>query len=70
MLSTVHECISISDFNLSDAPFMLAMGNETRGISGSWDEYDPKKLTLPPLGNAESLNVAMAASAILSKLLY
>ncbi|MBN2781082.1 MAG: RNA methyltransferase [Candidatus Marinimicrobia bacterium] len=50
--------------------FILVIGNEARGIDPLFDAYPHRDLTLPPLGGAESLNAAVAAAAILSKLLY
>lgn len=71
ILSKVHSDNTIYDIKKSDIePFMLVIGNEARGIDPVFDDFDHIDLTLPPLGGAESLNAAVAASAILSKLLY
>ncbi|MFA6618950.1 MAG: RNA methyltransferase [Candidatus Neomarinimicrobiota bacterium] len=71
ILSKAHSDKSIYDIKKSDIePFMLVIGNEARGIDPAFDDFDHIDLTLPPLGGAESLNAAVAASAILSKLLY
>jgi TrmH family RNA methyltransferase len=40
------------------------MGNESRGISESLQPFITKKITIPKIGEAESLNVAMAATVI------
>ena len=53
-----------------DRPFLLVIGNEARGVSPDLDMYPHLDLSLPRLGGAESLNAAVAAAAILSKILY
>ena len=71
LLSKAHGNESISDLKPEDTtPFLLAIGNEARGIDENFDSYEHRDLTLPAIGGAESLNAAMAAAAILSKLLY
>lgn len=42
----------------------IVMGNESRGISDSLQPFITKKITIPKIGEAESLNVAMAATVI------
>lgn len=71
LLSKAHSDNSINDIKIHEIdPFMLVIGNEARGIDSAFDDFDHIDLTLPPLGGAESLNAAVAAAAILSKLLY
>ncbi|MBW6458911.1 MAG: RNA methyltransferase [FCB group bacterium] len=53
-----------------EKPFLLVIGNEARGVSPEFDMYPHLDLSLPRLGGAESLNAAVAAAAILSKILY
>jgi RNA methyltransferase, TrmH family len=67
IVSTPHGGRSVSDFPLKD-PFILALGNESRGLAEDLFS-EAERITLPRLGGAESLNVAVAAAAILAKLL-
>ena len=49
---------------------ILVMGNESHGVSEDISSLISKKLTIPPFGlsqDAESLNVAMATSIMLSE---
>ena len=71
ILSKAHSQIKLDDIDIENiSPFMLVIGNEARGVDHFFDELEHIDLTLPPLGGAESLNAAVAAAAILSKLLY
>ena len=71
LLSKAHSDIHIQDMNTKElSPFLLTIGNEARGIDPGFNKFPHKDLTLPALGGAESLNAAVAAAAILSKLLY
>lgn len=45
---------------------LLLMGNESRGISLRLDALAAKKIRIPRLGGAESLNVAVATGILLS----
>ena len=45
---------------------IIILGNEGNGISESLKKYIHHPITIPKFGNAESLNVAMAGSIILS----
>ena len=47
-------------------PFVLVIGNESRGVSEKISKLATKKITIPTLGNAESLNASVAAGIILS----
>jgi TrmH family RNA methyltransferase len=71
LLSKAHSDKTIQEIvNEKITPFLLVIGNEARGVDEGFDHYDHRDLTLPALGGAESLNAAVAAAAILSKLLY
>ena len=71
LLSKAHSNIHIQDIDSKALnPFLLVIGNEARGIDTVFDKFPHQDLTLPALGTAESLNAAVAAAAILSKLLY
>lgn len=71
LLSKAHSDVEIHKLNMQDiTPFLLVIGNEARGIDVHFDDLKHQDITLPPLGGAESLNAAVAAAAILSKLLY
>ena len=54
--------------NLSLPGVMLLMGNESRGISPTLESLATKKIRIPGKGGAESLNVAVAAGIILSRI--
>lgn len=45
---------------------MLALGNEARGLDGPLVERAKRRVAVPQRGRAESLNVAMAGSILLS----
>ncbi len=71
ILSKAHSDIKLDEINIENiSPFMLVIGNEARGVDPEFDELTHIDLTLPSIGGAESLNAAVAAAAILSKLLY
>jgi TrmH family RNA methyltransferase len=48
-------------------PGILIMGNEGKGISEDVNKIVQVSLTIPSSGNAESLNVAVAAGILLSE---
>ena len=50
-------------------PATIVMGSEANGISGSLNKYVTEKITIPRLGKAESLNVAVSTAVILDNLL-
>ncbi len=54
--------ISAHDFTL---PTILLVGNETWGLSASYQDLCDKTVTIPIYGSASSLNVACATSIIL-----
>lgn len=45
-------------------PAIILLGNESNGISASLTNYITKKITIPRLGKAESLNVAVSTAII------
>lgn len=47
-----------------DKPVILLMGNESQGIKDSLFNYIDKKITIPKIGGAESLNVAVSTAII------
>ena len=46
------------------SPLILFMGNESKGINSSWMKYIDEKITIPRIGGAESLNVAVSTAII------
>ncbi|MDZ7796586.1 MAG: TrmH family RNA methyltransferase [Candidatus Marinimicrobia bacterium] len=71
LLSRAHGGKDIRDIDKKQlSPFILVIGNESRGISTEFTVHSQIDISLPSLGGAESLNAATAAAAILSKLLY
>ncbi|MEA3500689.1 MAG: RNA methyltransferase [Candidatus Marinimicrobia bacterium] len=69
LLSDVHQGENIKNFN-SKNNFALVIGNESHGISEAWNNYDLQRVFLPQIGEAESLNAAVATASMLSLLLY
>jgi TrmH family RNA methyltransferase len=47
-------------------PSILVIGNESKGVSDEVSKFATKKIMIPRIGNAESLNAAVASSIILS----
>ncbi len=47
-----------------DHPAILLLGNESKGISTSLCDFIDKKITIPKIGGAESLNVAVSTAII------
>lgn len=71
ILSKVYEGSDIREIPREGIqPFILAIGNEARGVSANWDDLPHRDLTLPAPGGAESLNAAVAAAVILTQFLY
>jgi len=52
-----------------DFPLVLLMGNESKGIKTSMLPFINKKITIPRIGMAESLNVAVSTAIICDNLL-
>jgi RNA methyltransferase, TrmH family len=46
----------------------IVIGNESRGINESFEKHISQKITIPRVGNAESLNAAIATAVILDNL--
>lgn len=47
---------------------LLMLGNEGHGISSDLEKYIDQPITIPKIGNGESLNVAISAAIICSEL--
>ncbi|MFD1466338.1 TrmH family RNA methyltransferase [Lapidilactobacillus mulanensis] len=58
----------IREVTLKDQHYVLMMGNEAHGLSPELAEIANDNLYLPIFGNAESLNVAIAAAVIMYQL--
>jgi TrmH family RNA methyltransferase len=54
--------------NIPLAHGILILGNESRGISQALEKMATRRIRIPRFGGAESLNVAVAAGIILSRL--
>jgi TrmH family RNA methyltransferase len=54
--------------NLPVTKGLLLLGNESKGISESLERLATKRIRIPRYGGAESLNVAVAAGILLSRL--
>ncbi|MDO5710859.1 MAG: TrmH family RNA methyltransferase [Micrococcales bacterium] len=48
-----------------DAPIVLVVGNETRGMAAAWRQACDGVISLPMAGTASSLNAAVAGSIVL-----
>ena len=48
-----------------EAPAIIVFGNESRGIDNELAELINRKVMIPRVGNAESLNVAIAAAIVM-----
>jgi len=59
---------SIYDFNKRDTG-ILVTGNESKGISDDVMQWVTQRITIPKVGEAESLNAAVATGIILSHVL-
>lgn len=51
-------------------PGVIVMGNESKGVSEEWLQYAHQKVLIPRIGQAESLNVAVAAGIVCSHLIH
>jgi TrmH family RNA methyltransferase len=56
--------------NIAVPELMLLLGNESRGINPVLESLASKKIRIPGKGGAESLNVAVAAGILLSRLMF
>lgn len=52
------------------SPFALMVGNESRGISPALQELATEHIMIPRIGEAESLNAAVATAVLLSALTH
>jgi len=59
---------SIDDFTC-EQPYLIVMGSESHGISGSIQELLDRRVTIQKYGGAESLNVGVATGIICHSLL-
>lgn len=59
-----HGEADLFDFDLT-GPVLLAIGNETKGLSAAWREACDHMVRIPMTGTASSLNAASAATAVL-----
>jgi TrmH family RNA methyltransferase len=62
--SSTHAPTPLAEADLS-RPLVLAVGNETRGLSHAWTERCDELVRIPMTGSASSLNVAAAAAILL-----
>ena len=49
---------------------MIVIGNESRGISEEVEKFISKKITIPQIGKAESLNAAIATAIVLDNAVH
>ncbi|QDI91096.1 hypothetical protein EPH95_07770 [Salicibibacter halophilus] len=61
----MHTGLSYRDAKPQGAPYALLLGNEAQGISPALLSVADEKVSVPILGKAESLNVAVAAGIIM-----
>jgi len=59
---------SLYDFNFSTAGGFIVMGNESNGIGEAVTSFVTHKITIPRVGDAESLNVGIATAVMLDNL--
>ena len=52
----------------SDKKKILVLSSESRGPSKEIEKMSDKKISIPKIGNAESLNVASASAVLLAEL--
>jgi TrmH family RNA methyltransferase len=57
---------SVYDIEFKE-PMILVIGNESKGVSKLVSQLASKKISIPKVGNAESLNASVAAGIILSQ---
>ncbi|WP_333607101.1 RNA methyltransferase, partial [Arsukibacterium sp.] len=60
---------NVHQLSLNKAGGFIVLGNEANGISAELGQYVSRKITIPAFGNAESLNVGIAAAVICDNLL-
>ncbi|TLU94537.1 TrmH family RNA methyltransferase [Dyadobacter sediminis] len=59
---------SIYDYNFSNSGGFIVMGNESNGISKEIEAFVTDKVTIPRIGEAESLNVGIATAIMLDNM--
>lgn len=52
-----------------NVPAIILMGNESNGVSSALNKFINRKITIPKIGNAESLNVAISTAIICDNLI-
>jgi len=62
--SSAHAATPLTDVDLT-RPTLLAVGNETKGLSQAWREASDELVTIPMTPGADSLNAAAAGSILL-----
>lgn len=62
--------VSHQELNIKNSLWALILGNEAHGISNDLYDFIDYKVSIPPIGNIESLNVAIAGSILLDRLVY
>lgn len=71
LLSKVHSGEDIRNYIPDkDKHFILAIGNEAGGVREEWDALPHIDISMPAPGTAESLNAAVAAAVMLTKIQY
>ncbi|MEA1986770.1 MAG: RNA methyltransferase [Candidatus Marinimicrobia bacterium] len=69
LISNLHSGKNLQEINV-EKKFALVIGNESRGISDIWNDYNFQNVYLKRLGKAESLNAGVATASMLSVMLY
>ena len=60
---------SVHQLELTHSGGFIVLGNEANGISAELEQVTSRKITIPAFGEAESLNVGIAAAVICDNLL-
>ncbi|MEW5682952.1 MAG: RNA methyltransferase [Pseudomonadota bacterium] len=60
---------SVHQLQLTQAGGFIVLGNEANGISAELEQVINRKITIPAFGDAESLNVGIAAAVICDNLM-
>ena len=69
LITATLDGLSHKNFNLSHDDWALVLGSEAYGIRDEIIQFSDESISIPPLGNIESLNVAVAGSIILDQLI-
>jgi TrmH family RNA methyltransferase len=59
---------SLYDFSFSKTGGYIVMGNESNGVGAAVEKFVTNKITIPRVGEAESLNVGIATAVMLDNL--